>query len=101
MGAAIPWSDLGDFSATHFSVSTRHDMIGRKNKSGVEKTITCRRPADTGHADVHFIPFFAEYRRQVDESVLRRRLLHLVYVWQLPTEGLRPPVGTPVTWVDG
>jgi hypothetical protein len=90
MAAAITWSDLGELSATHFSVTMRRDMLGRKNKSGAEKTITRRRPADIEHADVHFIPLFAEYRRQVDELVLRRRFLHPVSVWQLPTEGLRP-----------
>jgi hypothetical protein len=88
--AAIPWSHLGELSATHFSVTMRRDMIGQKNTSGTEKTITRRQPADIEHADVHFIPSFAEYRRHVDELVLRGRLLPPVSVWQLPTEGLRP-----------
>jgi hypothetical protein len=80
MAPAIPWSDLGELSATHLSVTMRRDMIGRKNKSGPEKTITRRRPADIEHAEVHFIPLFAEYRGQVDELVLRRRLLPPVSV---------------------
>jgi hypothetical protein len=61
MPVNFPWSYIGDFSATHFSVTMRRDMIGRKDKSGVEKSITNRRPADIEHADVHFIPLLVEY----------------------------------------
>jgi hypothetical protein len=86
IAAAIRWSDLGDFCATHFIVTMRRDMIGRQNKCSVEKTIPRRLPADIEHADVHFIPPFFEYGRQVDELVLLRRLLPPVSIWQLPME---------------
>jgi hypothetical protein len=90
MAAAIPWSDLGVLSATHFSVTMRRDIIGRKDMSGVEMTITRRQPDDIELADVHFIPLFAEYTANSISLFESRCLLSPVSVWHLPTEVLKP-----------